>query len=651
MILKLFMLAVLLIISSRVAFSEYFKGHKFLSLLATIIAIITTFYLFQDIYKAERLPTNTKIDFTAYFQPKQDMFKTTAAFQAQQRKLLQQFNDEVKQRNLDYQAGVLHLTHYKANTQMFTMNLDWQADWVKQFFGELQNKGKAKIEVEEAKQIYNEGLEKTLFITANLNENQIEIQGVMIEKGQAYSIIPYIQPKSPVSHSEWKTIEAHSLRQVNPESPNFAVLKLAVPELKIESMSASTTETPSPVVDENTARKITKLLKTCQYRFDKDWLTYGGTGTALDCYKEILKLEPNNLDASRGLVNIENRYIKWAEKALKNEQKEKASRYLASLRKVNPKLPKLAMLESQLKLMGSTFPRNEWKAIKAHKGGGRGAICVDDCLAFSPDGRFILSGSYDKTLKLFNTNTKMLVRTFKGHSAHVWSVAFSPDGQRALSASRDTTIKLWNLSTGKVIRTFEGDSDYVLSVAYSSDGQRALSGGSENTIKLWNLSTGELIRTFKGHSDWVSSVAFSPNGQRALSGSRSGMKLWELSTGKLIHSFSGYSSSCSVTFSPDGQRALSGNYDKTMKLWDLSTGELIRSFEGHSDYVWSVAYSPDGRFIASGSGDKTVKLWDVSSGYLIRTFTGHKDSVRSVTFSPDGRLASGSRDGVIILWR
>jgi uncharacterized protein len=103
----------------------------------------------------------------------------------------------------------------------------------------------------------------------------------------------------------------------------------------------------SPVVDD-TARKIAKFLKTCQFRFDNNWLTSGGSGTALDCYKDVLKLEPNNFDASRGLVNIENQYVKWAEKALKNGKKAKVRQYLASLRKVNPESPKLAVLKSQL---------------------------------------------------------------------------------------------------------------------------------------------------------------------------------------------------------------------------------------------------------------------------------------------------------------
>jgi hypothetical protein len=205
MTIKLFILAVLFIISGGAAFSEYFKGHKFLSLLATAVAIIATYYLFQDIKEdiikrsilstqppiaTEEIPP-TKIakgDFAAYFQPKQEMFEPTADFQARRRRLLQQFDKEVKQRNLDYQAGVLRLTDYNADSQIFTVNLDWQADWVKQFFGKLYNKSKVQIGVKEAEQIYNEGTEKPLFIKASLNDNHLEIQGVMVEKGRVYSL-------------------------------------------------------------------------------------------------------------------------------------------------------------------------------------------------------------------------------------------------------------------------------------------------------------------------------------------------------------------------------------------------------------------------------------------------------------------------------
>ena len=105
--------------------------------------------------------------------------------------------------------------------------------------------------------------------------------------------------------------------------------------------------------------KIAKLLKTCQFRFDNNWLTSGGNGTALDCYKDVLKLDANNFAASQGLVNIENRYVAWAENALKRGKKNKVRQYLASLSLVNPESPKIVELEEQLKekvpQVGETF--------------------------------------------------------------------------------------------------------------------------------------------------------------------------------------------------------------------------------------------------------------------------------------------------------
>ena len=274
-------------------------------------------------------------------------------------------------------------------------------------------------------------------------------------------------------------------------------------------------------------------------------------------------------------------------------------------------------------------------------------------VAFSPDGRYALSGSNDKTLKLWDVNTGSAIRTFTGHSNQVRSVAFSPDGRYALSGSNDNTLKLWDVNTGSAIRTFTGHSDYVLSVAFSPDGRYALSGSSDNTLKLWDVNTGRAIRTFTGHSNYVFSVAFSPDGRYALSGSLDNtLNLWDVHTGSAIRTFTGHSNLVlSVAFSPDGRYALSGSEDNTLKLWDVNTGRAIRTFTGHSHRVRSVAFSPDGRYALSGSGDNTLKLWDVNTGSAIRTFTGHSDYVLSVAFSPDGRYAlSGSNDKTLKLW-
>jgi len=316
--------------------------------------------------------------------------------------------------------------------------------------------------------------------------------------------------------------------------------------------------------------------------------------------------------------------------------------------------------------MKTPIPTREWKTIKAHKGGVESAICNGDCLVFSPDGKFILSGSWDKYLKLFDINTGKLVQIFKGHSDQVRAVAFSPNGQRVLSGSNDNTIKLWDISTGKSICTIKGyDDSFVYSVAFSPDGKMALSGADfpDKTMKLWNLSTCKFIRTFAVNADSIHSVAFSPDGQKVLSGSLREIKLWVLSTGQLIRTFKGHSTTInSIAFSPDGQKVLSGSNSfsgrngETIKLWDLDTGKIIHNFEiknfpKYSYGASSVTFSPDGRFIVSGSDDKTVKLWNVHSGKLIRTLKGHTSWIKSTAISSNGTVASGDHDGIIKLWR
>jgi WD40 repeat protein/uncharacterized protein YecT (DUF1311 family) len=276
-------------------------------------------------------------------------------------------------------------------------------------------------------------------------------------------------------------------------------------------------------------------------------------------------------------------------------------------------------------------------------------------VAFSPDGRYVLSGSLDNTLKLWNVATGEEIRTFKGHSISVESVAFSPDGRYALSGSGDNTLKLWDVATGEEIRTFTGHTGPVESVAFSPDGRYALSGGAifDQTIKLWEVATGKEIRTFKGHSDMVESVTFSPDGRYALSGSFDGtLKLWDVATGKEIRTFIGHQERVkSVTFSPDGRYILSAGYDKILRFWNVATGKEIKTFERYSYIISSIAFSPDGRYALSGSWDGAVGLWDVTAGKEIKTFKGHSETVESVAFSPDGRYAlSGSDDKTMKLW-
>ncbi|MBS4028518.1 MAG: caspase family protein, partial [Ignavibacteriales bacterium] len=247
------------------------------------------------------------------------------------------------------------------------------------------------------------------------------------------------------------------------------------------------------------------------------------------------------------------------------------------------------------------------------------------------------------------------VRTFSGHKDYVSSVAFSPDGNYALSGSEDKTLKLWDIENGNEVRTFSGHKDYVSSVAFSPDGNYALSGSEDKTLKLWDIKSGREVRTFSGHTHDVFSVAFSRDGNYALSvGSYdANIKLWDIQNGREVRTFSGHTDFVnSVAFSPDGNYALSGSSDHTLKLWDIQSGREVRTFSGHTWSVNSVAFSPNRNYALSGSDDKTLKLWDIQGGREIRTFSGHKAPVNCVAFSPDGNYAiSGSDDGTVRKWK
>jgi WD40 repeat protein/serine/threonine protein kinase len=290
----------------------------------------------------------------------------------------------------------------------------------------------------------------------------------------------------------------------------------------------------------------------------------------------------------------------------------------------------------------------------------RGHSSNVDSVAFSPDGKRLVSGSFDKTVKVWDLTTGQATLTLKGHTNGVTSVAFSPDGKRLASASHDNTVKVWDATTGQAILTLKGHTGLVSSVAFSPDGKRLVSAGDfNNTAKVWDLMTGRDTLALKGHKSMVSSLAFSPDGKRLASGSLDNtVKVWDAATSQATLTLQGHTSwVTSVAFSPDGKRLVSADFDKTVKVWDLATGQATLTLQGNSGMVssvgtvCSVAFSPDGKHLISASQDNALKVWDATTGQDSLTLQGNSGMVSSVAFSPDGkRLASGSQDGTVKVW-
>ncbi|MCD4785543.1 MAG: protein kinase [Candidatus Eremiobacteraeota bacterium] len=292
----------------------------------------------------------------------------------------------------------------------------------------------------------------------------------------------------------------------------------------------------------------------------------------------------------------------------------------------------------------------KWKCLRTLKGHSSDVNSV----AFSPDGKYMASGSNDKTIKMWNKDTGKCLRTLKGHSSDINSVKFSPDSKYIASGSYDHTIKIWDADSGECLRTLKGHSGSVYSVAFSPDGKYIASGGWDKTIKIWDADTGECLKTLIGHTLWVRSIAFSPDGKNIATGSSDKtIKIWAIDTGECLKTLKGHSDYViSVAFSPDGQYLASGGWDKTIKIWNKDTGECLKTLEGYSIDIESVAFSPDGKHIASGGRDNTIRIWNKDTGKCSGILEGHSGWVFSVTFSPDGRyIASGSKDKTIKIWR
>ncbi|KAH8591927.1 WD40-repeat-containing domain protein [Bisporella sp. PMI_857] len=274
-------------------------------------------------------------------------------------------------------------------------------------------------------------------------------------------------------------------------------------------------------------------------------------------------------------------------------------------------------------------------------------------VTFSPDSKQIVSGSYDQTVRLWDVATGVTLQSFEGHLHAVTSVAFSPNGKQIVSGSNDETVRLWDVLTGATLQTLEGHAEEVTSVAFSPDGKQIVSGSYDQTVRLWDVATGAVLQSFEGHLYAVTSVAFSPDGKQIVSGSKDKtVQVWDVVTGAALQTLEGHSDGVtSVTFSPDGKQIVSGSYDQTVRLWDIVTGAALQTFKGHSYWVWSVAFSPDSKRITSGSHDKIVQVWDVVTSAALQTLEGHSDEIMSVVFSLDGKqIISGSNDKTVRLW-
>jgi WD40 repeat protein len=310
---------------------------------------------------------------------------------------------------------------------------------------------------------------------------------------------------------------------------------------------------------------------------------------------------------------------------------------------------------------------------------------------FSPDGKKLVTTSWDQTAKIWDAQTGLLLADLNGNAHQVLSACFSPDGKKIVTVS-DSAATIWDAGTGARLLKLSTHDDLVTSACFfagsgklvttsldhhariwdlasgalladlnrhaapikyaeiSPGDARIATAFEDNTITIWNAATGSWIADFKDAGEGLLAARFSPDG-RSIAAVSLEPKIWDLGSGKLMADFRLKAAIVrSLAFSPDGKKLVIAA-DHAAKVFDATTGKLLMGLKGHGSDVTTACFSPDGSKLLTASTDRTARIWNAENGTCLAELKGHISRVLMAGFSPDGRqVVTASYDHTAKIW-
>ncbi len=286
--------------------------------------------------------------------------------------------------------------------------------------------------------------------------------------------------------------------------------------------------------------------------------------------------------------------------------------------------------------------------VNALKGHEDGVLSV----TVTPDGKRILSGARDQTIRVWDLEAGQELLALRGHTGGVTVVVALPCSQQALSASLDGTLKLWDLHRGVELATLKGHTSEVRAAAVTPDGRLAVSGGggygsnqSDNTLRVWDLKQGHPLRVLAGHRAPIRALALTPDGRRVISSSGwrtagnpvGELCVWDLETGERLFASAELDwIVTSMAIPHEGRFAILGCNDAEVRVWNLERCEEEQRLSGHTNTILGVAVLSNDQRAVSVCADATIKAWDLKTGAEVFTLLSQNDSALAMT--PDDHL-------------